>query len=68
MSLKAFHIFFIVLSIILAAGFGGWAIRDFSLTHSQINLGLGIFSLIGAAALTGYLPWFLSKTKNTPAS
>ena len=63
MSLKALHICFIVLSIFLAIGFGGWAVRDYGVTQNAVNLWMGIGSFIGGIALVGYLVWFLSKMK-----
>lgn len=62
MSLKAVHIFFILLSIALAAGFGAWAVRNYQTTGSLVNLWLGIASFACGAALVGYLVWFVKGT------
>ena len=63
MSLKALHVCFIILSILLALGFGVWTARDFTSTKNLMNLGMGIASFLGVIALLGYLFWFLSKMK-----
>lgn len=63
MSLKAVHIFFILLSITLAAGFGAWAVRNYQATGNGVNLMLGIASFVSAAALLVYLVWFLFKMR-----
>ncbi len=54
MSLKAFHIVFILLSILLAAGLGIWAFN-----FSHVTAGIGAFA--GAVALSYYLFWFIRK-------
>ncbi len=63
-SLKAFHIFFIVVSIALCIGFGVWATRDFARSGSWVQLALGVGSFIGSGALVWYGVWFLRKLKN----
>ena len=63
MSLKAVHIAFIVLAILLAAGLGLWAVRDHSSSGSIANLSLGAASFTAAVALTAYLFWFFRKMK-----
>lgn len=65
MSLKAFHIFFIVLAVALAVGFGVWGIQDYATSQSRVNLGLAASSFLGAGALTAYLLWFLRKIKKS---
>jgi len=63
MSLKALHVCFIVLSILLALGFGLWGVRDYSATGNSTRLFLGIVSFVGGGMLAVYLVWFLSKMK-----
>ena len=63
MSLKAFHIFFVTISTILAIGFGLWAIREYSIHHEVMSLIFGSTSLLGAVALVIYGRWFLRKLK-----
>jgi membrane protein DedA with SNARE-associated domain len=64
MSLKAFHIVFVMVSTLLALGFGAWAIRDYRLHHEMPSLVLGIGSLLGSVALVWYGRWFLRKLKS----
>ena len=64
MSLKAFHLFFIVMSIALAFGFGVWATRDYAQSGSVVHLALGVGSFLGSAALAFYGVWFLRKLKD----
>ena len=63
MSLKAFHIFFIVVSILCCLGFGFWAVLDHLVSGSGVNLALGVVSLAGSGALVWYGCWFLRKLK-----
>jgi hypothetical protein len=55
MSLRAFHIFFIAVSILLAFGFGVWA-RPF-------YVGMSLASFAVGGLLVAYLFWFLTKIK-----
>ncbi len=64
MSLKAFHIFFIIASIGLTIGFGLWAIDDFGRSGSGVHLALGVGSFIGSGVLVWYGIWFLRKLKH----
>ncbi len=64
MSLKAFHIFFIILSTLLAVAFGVWAVDDFGQSGSRLNLSLGIGSFIASGGLVWYGIWFLRKLKH----
>lgn len=63
MGLKAFHIFFVVVSITLCAGVGFWATRDYAQSGDSLRLALGIGSFIGGIALAYYGLWFLRKLK-----
>ncbi len=64
MSLKAFHIFFIVVSILLAVAFGFWAVDDFGRSASRVHLALGVGSFIASGVLVVYGVWFLRKLKH----
>jgi hypothetical protein len=57
MSLKAFHIFFIVLSIILSVGCAVWAFMN------GVEPAFGYASAVTAAALIVYGANFLKKAK-----
>jgi hypothetical protein len=63
-SLKAFHVFFVVLSVLCALGFGAWAVNDYLRTGSGGILALGVLGFAAAAALVWYGSWFLRKLKN----
>jgi hypothetical protein len=63
MSLKAFHIFFIVVSTALCLAFGVWATQDFGRSGSSVHLALGVGSFIGSGGLVWYGVWFLRKLK-----
>ena len=65
MSLKAFHIVFIIASTLLAAGFGVWAIREYVAGQgSGVDLALGIASLLLVGGLIWYGKYFLRKLKD----
>jgi hypothetical protein len=64
MSLKTFHIIFIVASTLLAFGFGLWSIRShIQGDGSDLELGLGIASLVLGLGLIWYGRYFLKKLK-----
>lgn len=63
MSLKAFHILFVTASILLAAGFGGWAVRTYRHDGGVVNLIMAVASFAVAAILLVYGRWFLDKLK-----
>jgi len=60
MSLKAFHLVFIVVSIALAFGFGVWLIVQGGL----LNILCGVASFAVGVGLIFYERYFLKKTKN----
>lgn len=64
MSLKAFHVFFVIVSVLCALGFGAWAIGDHLRTGSSGSLVLAVLGFLAAAALIWYGFWFLRKLKN----
>lgn len=64
MSLKAFHIVFIVLSILLAVGFGIWEIVSYAETTNSSQLVMGLVSFAIAAGLIVYGIRFVRKLRN----
>jgi hypothetical protein len=64
MSLKSFHVFFILVSISFSMFFGVWGVRNHSVTANTVHLCLGISSFVGAAALIAYLLVFFQKAKD----
>jgi len=65
MSLKAFHILFVAVSVMLTVGFGVWGVREYVLRSDRGSLALGLLSFAAAAALVVYGRWFLKKLKGT---
>ena len=61
MSLRAFHLIFILLAIIGADLFGAWSIYQWTHAGSLMILVLGIVSLAGGLGLAGYAGWFVHK-------
>lgn len=64
MSLKAFHIVFIVLSIVLAFGFAAWSFVSYAHAGPLLHLWFGIGSLASGIALVIYSKYFLRKLKD----
>jgi len=54
MSLKAFHIFFIATSVLLAVGLGMMTLRTYLEQHAVAQLGWSALSFAAALALTLY--------------
>ena len=59
MSLKAFHILFITLSVIVTLGFGIWSLRS----ETSGSPTIGILSIVASVALVIYGVLFLQKLK-----
>ena len=65
MSLKAFHIFFILTSILLCLGFGAWQLQmRFSGGGGFLDLVLGILSLLSGVLLMVYFKSMLRKLRD----
>lgn len=64
MSLKAFHIVFVTVSMLLAGGFGLWAILQYRSTGDVGLLFGGVVSVLIFIAMGVYGRWFLRKLKN----
>lgn len=65
MSLKAFHIIFIVASILLAFGFAAWSFLSYFRGAGPIaHLWLGIGSFASGVILVCYSKYFLRKLKD----
>lgn len=65
MSLKAFHLVFILSAILLAIGFGVWSFLNYTSPQgSKSDLIIAIASGVVALALVGYEIYFLKKLKN----
>jgi hypothetical protein len=64
MSLKAFHLVFIILSILFTLMFGIWGVMNHGSSGKMAELVMGILSLIGTIGLSIYLYFFLKKFKH----
>ena len=64
MSLKAFHIVFVTLSMLLSVGFGIWSLVQYRQTSTAGMLAMGVGGLIVAVFLIVYGVWFLRKLKH----
>jgi len=60
MSLKAFHLVFILLSILFSFVFGVWGVMN----GGTAELVMGIVSLAGTVGMSIYLVFFLKKFKH----
>ena len=63
MSLKGFHIVFIVFSMLLALGIGAWCVWVDLVEGAPIYLAGAICSFVVAVALVVYGVWFYRKMK-----
>ena len=64
MSLKAFHIIFIIASILLAFGFAAWCFNEYSAQHRRFELISGIVSVGVGVGLIFYFRYVVRKLKN----
>lgn len=64
MSLKAFHIVFVSVSVLLMFVVAGWNFGNYRDSGTSMDLVWGIVSLVAAAALLVYGKLFLRKFKN----
>jgi hypothetical protein len=64
MSLKAFHVVFVLSSILLCFGFGAWAIHARIQGGNLLEFILGLLSLATGVALIVYFKVILRKLRN----
>lgn len=64
MSLKAFHIFFLTVSLVASLFIGFWSLREWRESGEGVYLGLGLLSFATLIAIIPYGIWFLRKLKN----
>jgi ABC-type Mn2+/Zn2+ transport system permease subunit len=64
MSLRAFHLLFIALSVVLAAFCAAWAGGQYRLEHETIYAVTAVLSLALGGALAWYGAAFQRKTRN----
>jgi hypothetical protein len=63
MSLRAFHLLFIVMSVILTAFFAAWAFGEYRAGQSLAYAVTAVASLAAGIGLIVYLAAFMKKTK-----
>lgn len=63
MSLKSFHVFFVIVSVLCALGFGAWSVADYERTGKGASMAFAAGGFVAAAALVFYGFWFLRKLK-----
>lgn len=64
MSLKAFHIVFVISTILLCFGFGAWAIHDRLQGGGMVEFVLGLLALAGGLAMMVYFKAVLKKLRD----
>jgi hypothetical protein len=64
MSLRAFHLFFIALSVVLAAFTAAWAVNQYRVEPNAAYIMSGLVSLAAGAGLAVYGTRFQRKTRN----
>ncbi len=64
MSLKAFHVVFISLSILLSLGVGGWGIQSYFSDSNDVGILTGLFFILLGIALVYYERKFIRKFKH----
>ncbi|MBI5473421.1 MAG: hypothetical protein HY961_13835 [Ignavibacteriae bacterium] len=64
MSLKAFHIFFIIASIVLALGFAIWEVNRYTSSGEVLELFAAIVAVLMAIGMIAYGIRFMRKLKN----
>lgn len=63
MSLKAFHVFFVAIAILMCVSLGVWGVRTEAADSSLSPFLLGIVGFVGAVTLGVYGFWMLKKLK-----
>ena len=64
MSLKAFHVFFVAIALLLCLTVGAWGIRQYQTAGDYGLLYIGVGSFAAGLVLGVYGLWFLRKLRN----
>ncbi|MGA7159360.1 MAG: hypothetical protein WBZ48_00020 [Bacteroidota bacterium] len=64
MSLKAFHVFFISVSVLLSFGVGGWGVQSYFSDSNDVGILVGIFFILLGVGLAYYEFKFIRKFKH----
>lgn len=66
MSLRAFHIVFIIVTVVLSLYVALWGIREFAQERSNLGLGLAVVFLTSAVGLMVYGKKAFAKLRDLP--
>ena len=61
MSLRLFHLVFVLIAIVATDMFGGWAVWEHARTHETATLIIGLASFAFGFVLIGYGLWVVRK-------
>ena len=64
MSLKAFHLFFISISVLLSLAVGGWGIQSYLTNSDGVGILVGLFFILLGIGLLFYEMSFIRKFKH----
>jgi len=64
MGLRAFHLLFIGMSVVLAAFSAAWAVGQYRVEHQAVFIVGAVLAIAGAGALAAYGAAFQRKTRN----
>lgn len=64
MSLKAFHVLFIIASVALSFWFGWFELSTYAKSNAAMDLWFGVGSCVVGVSLIAYGIYFLKKLKN----
>ncbi len=64
MSLKAFHLFFISVSVLLSLSVGGWGIQSYLTNSDGVGIRVGLFFILLGIGLLFYELRFIRKFKH----
>jgi hypothetical protein len=67
MSLRAFHLVFIVVSVVLAAFVGAWAVGQYRMVHEMVYAVTAGVAFVASAGLVAYAAMFQRKTRHLVA-
>jgi predicted Co/Zn/Cd cation transporter (cation efflux family) len=64
MSLRAFHLLFVTMSVILAAFVAAWAVEQYQLEHEMQYAVTCVMAIVTSGVLVAYGALFQRKTRN----
>ncbi len=67
MSLKAFHVFFVIVAALTALGFGAWGFFEHQRTGAPVTILYTALGLASGGALIAYGLWVARKLKKVDA-